>query len=93
MLARRGCLDFVLFSSLNKALFSCGLLSKPCLLLHPWCAHARVCGPVSLTLWEQCKTKCLSDRMSGVHHRQEMKFTLLPTQQLSALLTEKNKVS
>lgn len=26
--------------------------------------------------------------MSGVHHRQEMKFTLLPTQQLSALVHE-----
>lgn len=44
------------------------------------------CG--SLTLREQPKTKCLSDRMSGVHHRQEMKFTLLPTQQLSALVNE-----
>lgn len=42
MLARRGCPDFVLFLSLNKALLSCGLLHKPCLLLHPWCAHAAV---------------------------------------------------
>lgn len=34
------CLDFILFSSLNKALLSCGLLHKPCLLLQPWCSHA-----------------------------------------------------
>lgn len=91
MLARRGCLDFVLFSSLNKALFSCGLLSNP-VSCYIRCVHMPLCcGLVSLTLWEQCKTKCLSDRMSWVHHRQEMKFTLLPTQQLSALLTEKKQ--
>lgn len=50
--------------------------------------HPAVGHSVLLTLQEQPKTKCLSDRMSGVYHRQEMKFTLLPTQQLSALLNE-----
>lgn len=75
MLGGRGCLYFALFSSLNKALCSCGLLHKSCLLLHSWYAHVTMLWvTVSLMLREQPKTKCLSDRMSGVHHRQEMKF-------------------
>lgn len=40
MLAGRGCLCLVLFSSLNKALSSCDLLQKCHLLLHSW--YARV---------------------------------------------------
>lgn len=50
--------------------------------------HPAVGHSVSLTLREQPKTKFQSDRMSGVHHRQEMKVTLLPIQQLSALVHE-----
>lgn len=90
MLAGRGGLYFVLFSSLNKALRSCGLLHKSCLLLHSWYAHVAL---LWVTLFHShygnnLKQNVLSDRMSGVHHRQEMKFTLLPTQQLSALPNE-----
>lgn len=90
MLAGRGRLYFVLFSSLNKALRSCGLLHKSCLLLHSWYAHVTL---LWVTLFQShygnnLKQNVLSDRMSGVHHRQEMKFTLLPTQQLSALPNE-----
>lgn len=93
-LAGRGRLYFVLFSSLNKALRSCGLLHKSCLLLRSWYVHVTM---LRVTLFQShygnnLKQNVLSDRMSGVHHRQEMKFTLLPTQQLSALSNEYSRI-
>lgn len=60
MPAGRGCLYFVLFSSLNKALRSCGLFHKSCLLLRSWYAHVTLLWvTLLLTLQEQPKTKCL----------------------------------